>query len=172
MFKVSHPYPAKLDPTAQEDGNVRDSRRRQQEPTALTAMMNTPFPDRWERPERILLAPAEPGDFAPLGQELACRGAEAVVADSIAAAGEAARAGTFDSVFVQARASAEATLLLLRLMTAEAPKARLILVVDPAEAETCGSALMEAEEAMSTALSPRRMADAAGVGFHRTAAFA
>lgn len=135
-------------------------------------MMNTPFPDRWERLERILLAPADPGDLAPLGRELARRGAEAVVADSIAAAGEAVRAGSFDAVFVRARPSADATLLLLRLMTAEAPRARLILVLDPAEAEAHGAALMEAEEAMSNALSPRRMADAAGVGFHRSAAFA
>jgi DNA-binding NtrC family response regulator len=135
-------------------------------------MMNIPFPDRWERPERILLAPAEPGDFTPLGEELTRRGAEAVTAASIAAAGEAARAGAFDAVFVRARSSAEATLLLLRLMTAEAPKARLLLVLDPTEAENLGPALMEAEEAMSIALSPRRMADAAGVGFHRSAAFA
>jgi DNA-binding NtrC family response regulator len=135
-------------------------------------MMISPFMDRFERRERILLAGPDSAAFAPLSAELARRGAEVISATEIDEAAEAMAGPAFDAVYVAGRTSADATLLLMRLLQGRAKGARLMLVLEAKTASLHGAALALAEEAMTFALSPSRLADAAGVGFHREAAFA
>jgi DNA-binding NtrC family response regulator len=134
-------------------------------------MMISPFMERFERRETVLLAAPEPAVFSLLSAELTRRGAEVVAAADIEGAAEAVRARSFDAVYVAGRDSADATLLLMRLVQGRAGQARLMLVVDALSAHRFAQALPLAEETMTFALSAPRMADAAGIGFQRQAAF-
>jgi DNA-binding response OmpR family regulator len=135
-------------------------------------MMISQYRERWSRSERVLVAAQEPGAFAPLAAELSRRGADVVAAAGIDEAAEAVRAGCFDAVYVAGRASPDATELLVRIMAGLPTPPKLMLVVEPAAAHRFADLLAVAEETMTFALSPARMADAAGIGFHRAAAVA
>jgi DNA-binding NtrC family response regulator len=135
-------------------------------------MMISPFMDRLERRESILLAAPDPAALAPLRAELSRRGADVSCTTEIDATAEALDRQAFDAVYVAGRDSADATLMLMRLLQGRTRGARLMLVVEAMNAGRHAQALALADEVMTFALSPARMADAAGVGFHREAAFA
>jgi hypothetical protein len=127
--------------------------------------------ERFERRERVLVAAPVGGALAALTAELRNRGAEVLCAGDIEGATDAS-AGGLEAAYVAARDSLEATALLLGLLGARAAGARLMLVVPAQDASAYADLAALAEETMTFALSPARMADAAGIGMHRSAAYA
>ena len=117
-----------------------------------------------EAAERVLIV-ANAATAEPLAAELARRGASVSAAAGIGQAAAALRLAAFDIVIVAARANAEATTLLIGLARAETRgKANIMLLIDPEEAERYGAAIFEADEIIGVAMSPKRIAEATGVG--------
>ncbi len=108
--------------------------------------------------------------MAPLGRELALRGADVSSIEDIGRASEALQRQPLDIVIVAARPDADATALLIALARAHTRgKATILLLVDLARAESYGRAIFAADEILGLSLAPQRIADATGVGLRAMA---
>ncbi len=114
--------------------------------------------------ERVLVIGCDT-DMAPLGRELARRGANVSTVSDIAGASQALQRQPLDIVIVAARPDADATALLIALARAHTGgKATILLLVDLARAQSYGRAIFAADEILGQSLAPQRIADATGVG--------
>lgn len=112
-----------------------------------------------------VLAVAPGAGLAPVCLELMRRGASVSAIEGLAEAAAAARQFAFDVILVAARDDNNATALFLNLLKAEAlGSPRILLLVDPERAAGFGHTLFQADETVSAALSPDKLADAAGFG--------
>ncbi len=135
-------------------------------------MLRTGYTDRSGGAERVLLIAGDTEAAAPLAREFGRRDAALTTAASISQAAASCRAGHYDVIVVAAREDAHATALLVSMARAVAKGApRVLLLIDVSQAERYAAAIALADETASIALSARRLADTAGIGFQQGSAF-
>ncbi len=114
---------------------------------------------------RVLVVASDATASTALCLELMRRGASVSAIMEVHAAGEAARKQAFDVILVASRGEANATALLLQMLKAEAlGSPRILLLVDPQEANALGQAMFVADETLAASLAPETIADATGIG--------